>query len=185
MNLSVLHLRATIFLRRCRLAVRFFGRPIEVDASSWVSPRSDIRNCGGGRINIGRNCEIHPYSMLLTYGGDIHIGDNCSLNPFAIVYGHGGVRIGNGVRIAAHSVIISSSHIVSAEGKPFFEAGVTGRGIAIGNNVWVGAGVVILDGVRIGSNSIVGAGSVVSRSIPDNTTVAGVPARVISRRDSA
>jgi acetyltransferase-like isoleucine patch superfamily enzyme len=171
-----------LFLRRCRLAARFFGQPVHVDSSSWVSSRSDIRNCGGGRIKIGKNCEIHPYSMILTYGGDITMGDNCSLNPFAIVYGHGGVRIGNGVRIAAHTVIVPAEHNVSTEGKAFFESGISARGIEIGDNVWLGSGVVILDGVHIGRNSIVGAGSVVTKSVPDNTTVAGVPAREISRR---
>jgi acetyltransferase-like isoleucine patch superfamily enzyme len=120
--------------------------------------------------------------MILTYGGDIDIGDNCSLNPFAIVYGHGGVRIGNGVRIAAHSVIVPAMHVNSAEGKALFESGITARGIEIGDNVWLGAGVTVLDGLRIGRNSIIGAGSVVTKSVPDNTTVAGVPARVIAQR---
>ncbi len=182
MNSRSSRLRTLIFLRRCAFALRFFGRPVDIDPSTWVSRRSDIRNCGGGRIKIGKNCAIHPYAMILTYGGDIHIGDNCSLNPFAIVYGHGGVRIGDGVRIASHSVIIPANHNPSAEGQALFESGVTARGIEIGNNVWLGSGVVILDGVRIGRNSIIGAGSVVTKSVADDTTVAGVPARPISRR---
>jgi acetyltransferase-like isoleucine patch superfamily enzyme len=153
-----------------------------IDPSSWVSGRSDIRNCGGGRITVGKNCEIHPYSMILTYGGEIHIGDNCSLNPFSIVYGYGGVRIGNGVRIAAHTVLVSSSHVVSTDDTPIHESGNTSLGITISDNVWLGAGVSILDGVNIGRNCVVGAGSVVTKSIPDNTTVAGVPARAISNR---
>jgi acetyltransferase-like isoleucine patch superfamily enzyme len=174
--------RAQVFSRRCRSAFRFFGQPIHIDPTSWVSPRSDVRSCGGGRIVIGKNCEIHPYSMILTYGGDIYIGDNCSLNPFAIVYGHGGVRIGDGVRIAAHTVIIPANHNASANGKSLLESGFTAQGIEIEDNVWLGSGVTILDGVRIGRNSIIGAGSVVTRSIPDGVTVAGVPARAISRR---
>jgi acetyltransferase-like isoleucine patch superfamily enzyme len=173
--------RTQIFLRRCRSAIRFFGQPIHIDPTSWVSPRSEIRSCGGGRIVIGKNCEIHPYSMILTYGGDIYIGNNCSLNPFAIVYGHGGVRIGDGVRIAAHSVIIPANHNSSAQGKPLFESGFTAHGIEIEENVWLGSGVTILDGVRIGRNCIIGAGSVVTRSIPDGVTVVGIPARAISR----
>jgi acetyltransferase-like isoleucine patch superfamily enzyme len=170
------------FLRRCEFALRFFGRPVEIDPSSWVSSRSNIRNCGGGRIKIGKHCEIHPYSMILTYGGDIVIGDNCSLNPFAIIYGHGGVRIGNGVRIAAHTVIIPANHNVSSDGKPLLESGFTARGIEIDDNTWLGAGAVILDGVHLGRNSVIGAGSVVTKSVADNTTVAGVPARAISSR---
>jgi len=174
--------RLLICLRRCRLAIRFFGRAIDIDPTSLVSPRSDIRDCGGGRIKIGKNCEIHPYSMILSYGGSIQIGDNCSLNPFAIIYGMCGVRLGNGVRIAAHTVIIPANHVVSPDGRPFHESGVAGRGIDIGDNVWLGAGVVVLDGVSIGRNSIVGAGSVVTKSVPENTTVAGVPARTIFQR---
>ncbi|HVC02272.1 MAG TPA: acyltransferase [Steroidobacteraceae bacterium] len=174
--------RVLFFMRRCKFALRFGRKPITIDSSSWVSRRSDIRNRDGGTIEIGKNCEIHPYAMVLTYGGDIRIGDNCSLNPFAIIYGYGGVRLGNGVRVAAHTVIIASNHLISSDGKPFYQSGVTGRGISIEDNVWLGAGVVILDGVTVGRNSIVAAGSVVTKPVPANTTVAGVPARVIATR---
>ena len=171
-----------LLLRRCTFALRFRRQTIEIDPTSWISWRSDIRVCGGGRIRIGKNCEIHAYAMLLTYGGDILIGDNCSVNSFSIVYGHGGVRIGNGVRIAAHSVIIPANHNVSADGRSFHESGVTGRGIVIEDNVWIGAGAAVLDGVSIGRNSIVGAGGVVVESVRENTTVGGVPARQITAR---
>jgi len=65
--------------------------------------------------------------MILTYGGDITIGDNCSVNPFTIVYGHGGTRIGNGVRIAAHTVIIPAHHNVVSDGQPLYLSGTTLR----------------------------------------------------------
>ena len=120
--------------------------------------------------------------MILTYGGNIQIGDDCSVNPFAIVYGHGGVRIANGVRIAAHTVIIPANHNVPTDGTPLRKAGTSAKGIEIGANVWLGSGARILDGVRIGMNAIVGAGSVVTRSVPEGATVAGVPARVIRQR---
>jgi acetyltransferase-like isoleucine patch superfamily enzyme len=182
MNSNSRRRRILLFLRRCRLGIRFFGHPVDIDPSSWVSPRSEIRSCGGGRISIGKNCEIHPYSMILTYGGDIHIGDNCSINPFAVIYGHGGVRIGNGVRIAAQCVIVPAMHNLPAEGQSLLESGITARGIEVDDNVWLGAGVAILDGVRVGRSSIIGAGSVVTRSVPDGCTAVGVPARVISQR---
>ena len=170
-----------VLWRRLRFAVRFWGKPIHASPTSWIAARSVIRACGGGSIRIGRHCEIHPFAMLLTYGGDIHIGDNCSVNPFTIVYGHGGVRIGDDVRIAAHAVIIPGNHNVAADG-PLHESGISAKGIEIDDHVWIGAGSRILDGVRIGRNAVVGAGSVVTKCVPANSTVAGVPARVIKQR---
>lgn len=124
-------------------------------------------------------------SMLLTYGGDIRIGSYCSINPFTIVYGHGGVRIGDGVRIAAHTVIIPANHNVKSDGTPIHLSGHTANGIVIGNYVWIGAGARILDGVHIGNNAVIGAGSVVTRSVPENVVAVGNPARPIKRRSSA
>jgi acetyltransferase-like isoleucine patch superfamily enzyme len=155
---------------------------VKIDSSSRVSWRSVIRTCGGGSISIGKNCEIHAFAMILTYGGDIAIGRNCSVNPFVIIYGHGGVKIGNGVRIAAHSVIIPANHNVSVANTPLYQSGLSAKGITIADNVWIGSGARILDGVRIDSNAVVGAGSVVTKRVPAYATVAGVPARVIRQR---
>jgi len=164
------------------LQVRFCGRQVKIDPSSYVSWRSIIRTSGGGSISIGKHCEIHPFSIIQTYGGDIVIGHHCSLNPFAIVYGHGGVRIGNGVRIAAHSVIVPANHNVAAPGVPLHRSGLSMRGISIGDDVWIGSGARVLDGVHIDSNAVIGAGSVVTKSVPAHATAAGVPARVIRQR---
>lgn len=164
---------------RIMLAVRFPGSSIKVHPSAWIAARSIVRVCGGGSITIGRNCEIHPYAMILTYGGDIHFGDDCSLNPFSIVYGHGGVRIGNGVRIAAHTVVIPANHNAPSDDVLLHLSGVTTKGIAIDDNVWLGTGCRVLDGVHISRNAVVAAGSVVTRDVPANVTVAGVPARLI------
>jgi acetyltransferase-like isoleucine patch superfamily enzyme len=174
--------RARRVCRRLVWAVRFFGRPVKIDPSAYVSWRSIIRTSGGGSISIGGDCEIHAFALIQTYGGDIAIGHHCSLNPFAIIYGHGGVRIGNGVRIAAHSVVIPANHDVRTDGTPLYESGLTTKGITIGNDVWIGSGARILDGVHIGDNAVVGAGSVVTKSVPTFATVAGVPARVIRER---
>lgn len=119
--------------------------------------------------------------MILTYGGEISIGDNCSLNPFAIVYGHGCTRIGNGVRIAAHSVIIPANHNVGDRDQPLHLAGTTATGISISDNVWIASGARVLDGVEIGKNAVIAAGAVATKSVPADSTVAGVPARVISK----
>lgn len=174
--------------RRIYFSLRFMGRPIHVHPTAYVSRRSVLRTRGGGSIRIGPSCEIHDFAMILTYGGDIVIGDHSSLNPFTIVYGHGGTRIGNGVRIAAHTVIIPANHVSATDETPLFKSGVVAAGITIGDDVWIGAGCRILDGVTIGDRAVIGAGSVVTRSIPAHSTAVGVPARVITAhvvRDSA
>ena len=178
-----LRFRLVVLFRRAHLAIRFLGKSVTVHPSSWLSSRSIVSVRGGGSISIGRNCEIHPFSMLLTYGGDILIGDHCSVNPYTIVYGHGGVRIGNDVRIATHTVIIPANHNVETNDQPLHQSGVTARGIEIEDHVWIGAGSRILDGVRIGRHAVVAAGSVVTRSVAEGSTVGGVPARLIKQRN--
>jgi acetyltransferase-like isoleucine patch superfamily enzyme len=142
-----------------------------------ISMRAVLRTNCGGSITIGAHCDIHDFSMIMTYGGDIKIGDNCSLNPFSIIYGHGGTKIGCGVRIASHSVIIPANHVAGNDEKPLYQRPVSARGIEIGDYTWIATGCTILDGVAIGRHVIVGAGSVVTRSLPDGATVVGVPAR--------
>ena len=79
-------------------------------------------------------------------------------------------------------MIVPENHIPGDINRPLYLSGSTRRGIRINDNVWIGAGARILDGVEIGRNSIVGAGSVVTKSIPENVTVVGVPARTIKAR---
>jgi acetyltransferase-like isoleucine patch superfamily enzyme len=180
--------RVRALYRRLRSAVRIvkfsarYHRSIRIHATTWVARRSTIRICGGGSIRIGKHCEIHDYAMLLTYGGAIELGDHCSVNPFTIIYGHGGVKIGSGVRIAAHTVIIPANHTRGDDAVPLHRSGYTAEGIRIEDNVWIGAGCRILDGVHIGQSAVIGAGSVVTKSVPARSTVAGVPARVIKQR---
>jgi acetyltransferase-like isoleucine patch superfamily enzyme len=94
----------------------------------------------------------------------------------------GGVTIGNHTRIACHTVIVASNHNFDDVTKNIHEQGVNAKGVVIGNDVWIGAGVRILDGVHIGDHVVIGAGSVVTKDIPENAIAVGVPARVIRKR---
>lgn len=136
----------------------------------------------GGIIRIGAHSIVDKGVIIRAYGGRIEIGSDCSINPYSIIYGHGGLHIGNGVRVAAHTVIIPSNHIFSNPQEFILAQGETMIGIHIDDDVWLGAGVRVLDGVRIGKGSVVGAGSVVSRPLESYGIYVGAPARKIATR---
>ncbi len=155
---------------------------IEVGKGTVIHLGAKVRRHGGGRIRLGARNEIAPGAMLLTYGGDINLGDDCSVQIYSVLYGHGGLTLGHGVRVAAHCVIIPANHRFDDPLSPIHCQGITAQGIRIGNDVWIAAGVRVLDGVRIGSGAVVAAGAVVHREVPDMAIVGGVPATVIGRR---
>lgn len=64
------------------------------------------------------------------------------------------------------------------------EQGVSHKGIKIGNNCWIGAGVVFLDGAELGDGCVVGANAVVTKKFPDNVVIAGIPARILTYRNN-
>jgi acetyltransferase-like isoleucine patch superfamily enzyme len=127
-----------------------------------------------GSISVGPRTEVLRSSVLSSMGGRIQMGSDCSVNPFCVLYGHGGLTVGNEARIAAHTVIAPYNHSV-----PSLGIQETRRGVRIGNEVWIGASSIILDGVSIGDGAVVGAGSVVNHDVAPGTLVVGVPAREI------
>lgn len=136
----------------------------------------------GGRIIVGKNCTLDVGVILRAYGGFIEIGDNCSVNPYCVLYGGGGLRIGNGVRIAAQTVIIPSNHVFDSVDDYIYLQGESRKGISIEDDVWIGAGVRILDGITIGKGTVVGAGAVVTKSTEAYSVVVGIPAKKVSSR---
>lgn len=148
-----------------------------------IGDYAKLAHRGHGTIEIGEHSAIDAFVVLETRrGGFIKIGKHTGINAFSVVYGAGGVTIGDHTRIAAHTVIVASNHAFDDITRDIHEQGITKQGIAIGNDVWVGAGVRILDGVHIGDHAVIGAGSVVTHDIPENSVAVGVPARVLRKR---
>ncbi len=158
------------------------GRGIKVGKRCNISFLASLSPGRRGRIAIGDNTYIHPYARLECYGGTIEIGDHCSVNPFCVLYGQGGLKIGNGVRIAAHTVIIPENHRFQNPDAPIFTQGLSRKGIVIEDDVWIGAGARILDGVTLGKGCVIGAGAVVTKSTRANGIYVGVPAKWIGQR---
>jgi len=113
--------------------------------------------------------------LYINYGKHIKIGKNVFINFNCTFLGLGGITIEDNVLIGPNVNLLSEGHPVSPEDRHSLMVGH----IHIKKNVWIGAGVSILQGVTIGENSVVAAGAVVSADVPDNTIVGGIPAKII------
>lgn len=112
--------------------------------------------------------------------GDVAIGADCSVNVSAAI--RGAVTVGDAVRIGSHTSILGFDHAFDRVDVPVFRQGLTSRGVTIGDDVWIGAHVVILDGVVVGDHAVIGAGAVVTRDVPADAVAVGNPARVVRDR---
>lgn len=126
--------------------------------------------------SAGKNLIIHS-RFNFDNGKNIHVGDNFLANYNWTVLDVGEVWIGNNVWIGPNTDIYTVFHPLTASGRRKHLSAV--KPVHIGNDVWICGKVTILPGVTIGSNVVVAAGSVVTRDVPDNSLVAGVPAKVI------
>lgn len=131
----------------------------------------------GDDIIVSRNCVIQGKTAAVTIGDKTDIGCN------AFISSGGGISIGSHVLIAGNCYIGGGRYLNQRLDIPMMEQGVYSQGaVIIGDDVWLGAGAIVLDGVRIGKGSIVGAGAVVTKDLPDYSVAVGVPAKVIRHR---
>ena len=112
-------------------------------------------------------------------GKNIHIGKRVFINMGCKFQDQGGIFVGDGALIG-HNVVLATLHHARA---PQDRASMVPAPIHIGQNVWIGANVTVLPGVTIGHCAIVAAGAVVTKDVPANTIVGGVPARVLRTID--
>jgi acetyltransferase-like isoleucine patch superfamily enzyme len=126
-------------------------------------------------------CFIYPGAYLThTYG--IRAGRNLHVNGGAFFDGRGGLTIGENVLVGPNTVLLSSQHHWSDPSLPIVLQGHRLAPTTIGDDVWIGANVVITPGVTIANGTVIGAGSVVTADTAPYTIVAGVPARHIGDR---
>lgn len=109
------------------------------------------------------------------YGQNIKLGRHVFINSACCFQDHGGIEIGDNVQIGHQTVIATLNHDLD----PAKRRNMIPAPVKIGNNVWIGAHCTILGGVTVGDNSVIAAGAVVTKDVPPNVVVGGVPAKIL------
>ena len=112
----------------------------------------------------------------------IKLGRHVGLSEYCLLDGDGGLEIGDFVRIAPHVTIFTFEHKIESRNLPIKLQGKNLKKVTIGNDVWIGAGAIILAGVTIGDGAVIGANSVVNKNVSPYTVVAGNPIKLIKSR---
>ena len=147
-----------------------------------IGPRCRITRPAGVQLGARSWLEADVWLKLAHPAARVEVGEstffarNCHVNAIERV------TIGAHALFGPGCVIVDHNHGIRPELR-IDEQPCAARPIAIGNDVWCGAGAVILPGVTIGSGAVVGAGAVVTRDVPSMAVVAGIPARVIRMRN--
>lgn len=126
--------------------------------------------------DIGENVAIRP-PFHCDYGSNISIGAGTFVNFGCVMLDVAAIRIGAACQVATGVHIVTATHPIDPE--PRRLGWESAEPITLGDNIWLGSGVVVCPGVKIGHDTVVGAGAVVTRDLPAGVVVAGVPARVL------
>jgi acetyltransferase-like isoleucine patch superfamily enzyme len=176
-------------LKYARLIVRLlrrrlFARRLRTDGIAFVGPRVTLQIGRRGRIELGRwswlghGTKIRCHEGLVSVGAKTVLGQECTISAFQHV------SIGRECVIADRVMMIDFDHGVVEADRPVRLQGIYKRDVRVGNNVWIGYGACILRGVTIGDNAIVGTSAVVTKDVPANAVVGGIPARVLRMREA-
>jgi acetyltransferase-like isoleucine patch superfamily enzyme len=137
-----------------------------------------------GRVDFGRFVWIGEGTKIRCHEGLVEIGAKTVMGQECTISAYKRVRIGEQCVIADRAMFIDFDHGVVEVERPIRRQGIYTREVEVGSNVWIGYGACILRGVSVGDNSIVGTNSVVTKDVPANAVVAGVPARIVRMRDA-
>lgn len=141
-----------------------------------ISPHAEVEL--SSNLVFGKGCRVSSFTKIKCGEGPLTIGSRCGFGTGCFISsGESGLDIGDNLVCGPNVVIMASSYKYAKRGVHLHDQGQESKGTRIGNNVWIGAGSIILDGAEIGDDSIVTAGSVVGRKFPAGSQLQGNPAR--------
>jgi acetyltransferase-like isoleucine patch superfamily enzyme len=161
--------------------LRLRGR-LQLDGLAFICPGVKLEVGKDATLRLGRwswlghGCKIRVHEGECSIGAKTVLGQECTISAFQHV------SIGRECILADRVMLIDFDHGVVETDRPIRQQGIYKRDVRVGNNVWIGYGACFLRGVTVGDNSVVGTYAVVTRDVPDNAVVAGVPARRLRMR---
>jgi acetyltransferase-like isoleucine patch superfamily enzyme len=160
------------------------GRRWQTDGFVFFGRRLELQIGREGKVRFGRFVWIGDGSKIRCHEGEVEIGAKTVIGQECTISAYRRVRIGQECVIADRAMFIDFDHGVVEVDRPIRVQGIYMRDVEVGSNVWIGYGACVLRGVRVGDNAIVGTNSVVTKDVPANAVVAGIPARVIRMREA-
>jgi acetyltransferase-like isoleucine patch superfamily enzyme len=160
------------------------GRRLRLDGLAFVGPGCSLEVGRQATLELGRwswighGCKIRVHEGNVSVGAKTVLGQECTISAFQHV------SIGRECVIADRVMLIDFDHGMVEVERPIRLQGIYKRDVRVGNNVWIGYGACILRGVTVGDNAVIGTNAVVTRDVPANAVVGGVPARVIRMRET-
>ena len=160
---------------------------IDIHPSARVSPLADIEDSvRGSKIVVGEHAVIDSFVKVKPAGGsgDVVIGPKTVINSGCVLYTGNGIRFGTGVAVAANCTFAPVNHEYKDRNKPIREQGFrpSKGGIVIGDDVWIGANCVFLDGTVIGDGCVIAAGSMVRGTLEAYGVYGGNPLAKLGER---
>jgi acetyltransferase-like isoleucine patch superfamily enzyme len=173
---------ARLALRWARLKLRW-GRRLQTDGLCFIGPGVTLEIGRDAVLRLGRwswighGTKIRAHEGMVEIGAKTVLGQECTISSFQ------SVRIGRECILADRVMLIDFDHGVVEVERPVRLQGIYKRDVEVGHNCWIGYGACILRGATVGDNCIVGTSTVVTKDVPSNAVVGGVPARLLRMRE--
>ena len=172
---------ALLLVRFAWLKLRWRGRLV-TDGVCFVCPNVTFEIGKGAKVHLGRWSWVGHGTKIRAHEGEVHIGAKSVIGQECTISSFQHVSIGRECIVADRVMLIDFDHGVVEVERPIRHQGIYKRDVRVGHNVWVGYGACFLRGVTVGDNAIVGTSAVVTKDVPANAVVGGIPARLIRMR---
>src|SRR5215217_5470101 len=160
------------------------GWRMETDGPVFFGRGLQLQIARGAKVRFGRFVWVGDGTKIRCHEGEVVVGQKTVLGQECTISAYRHVRIGEQCVIADRAMFIDFDHGMVEVERQIRKQGIYKRDVEVGNNVWIGYGACLLRGVSVGDNSVIGTNSVVTKDVPANAVVGGIPARIIRMREA-